>query len=253
MPVRIFVGAQTIYLVPAGELIQTVFKSSRFLNTEFTTIIAVRDALGLPPKELKDLCNDQSGIDQKPAAGYESMDANQRIFFQIHKQVHSHYSGKSLEALTDKYIEKLSASVAIIHRTGDGDDWVKLPDLCHFVRTEVFHATAEAFCGDSIFKLCPKLSEEFWEFDELLPKLVTGLPRIFARKAYKARDLMLANVKKWHGYGKENFDWSDAELVNCGWEPTYGPRIMRSRQQLFRDLGNSDDANASYDLGLIWA
>lgn len=250
-------------IIPPGEYIKTLFKSSRHLNAEYTTIIAFRDALGLPERELQQLYADQSGIDITPAPGYEHVDRTQRIFFQIHKHVHSYFSGRSLEAVTSKFVERLGAGIVGLAKTikpvqqyqmgFDSQGWTMRSDLHDFVSTHIFHAAIEALCGDHILKLCPELCREFWEFDEALPGLISGTPGILNRRALAARAALLRNIKKWHAYGRDNFDWKDSRCAAAEWEPVYGARIMRARQQMFKDLGNSEDGAASYDMGLIWA
>ncbi|KAI8294482.1 hypothetical protein K4K56_002106 [Colletotrichum sp. SAR 10_98] len=213
IPARVLLGGQRMYLIPHGEHIQTLFKSSRHLNAEYTTIIAFRDALGLPDKELQELYADQSGIDTTPAPGSRMLGENAEI--------------------------NLS------------DQWLEQPDLHDLVRTEIFHAATEAFCGDQIFRLCPNLCKEFWEFDEALPSLISGTPKFLNGKALAARAVLLKNIKTWHNFARENFDWNDTEAVHAEWEPIYGARIMRERQKMFKNIETSEDGSASYDLGRV--
>ncbi|KAI8271235.1 hypothetical protein K4K58_000113 [Colletotrichum sp. SAR11_239] len=252
IPARVLLGGQRMYLIPHGEHIQTLFKSSRHLNAEYTTIIAFRDALGLPDKELQELYADQSGIDTTPAPGYEHMEAKHRIFFQIHKHVHAYFAGRSLEAITSKFIEKFrSRMLGENAEINLSDQWLEQPDLHDLVRTEIFHAATEAFCGDQIFRLCPNLCKEFWEFDEALPSLISGTPKFLNGKALAARAVLLKNIKTWHNFARENFDWNDTEAVHAEWEPIYGARIMRERQKMFKNIETSEDGSASYDLGRV--
>lgn len=241
-------------IVPHGEHVAALFKRSRYLNAEFTTIVAFRDVLGLPDKELQQLYADQSGIDPKPAPGYEHMEDKHRPFFQIHKQVHAYFNGSSMDSITAKYVERLTARIVDLQVACSLEgDWVDQADLYGFFRNEIFHAATEAICGDHIFRLCPDLCRDFWDFDEHLPDLISGKPRFMNRRALASRATMLRDVQIWHRHAKEKFDWDDPELATAGWEPVYGARIMRARQQMFKGLGNSEEADASYDLGLIWA
>ncbi|KAL3296482.1 7-alpha-hydroxycholest-4-en-3-one 12-alpha-hydroxylase [Colletotrichum asianum] len=254
IPARVLLGGQRMYLIPHGEHIQTLFKSSHHLNAEYTTIIAFRDALGLPDKELQELYADQSGIDTTPAPGYEHMEAKHRIFFQIHKHVHAHFAGRSLEAITSKFIESFSSRMLGENAESKlSDQWLEQPDLHDLVRTEIFHAATEAFSGDHIFRLCPNLCKEFWEFDEALPSLISGTPKFLNGKALAARAVLLQNIKTWHKFARDTFDGNDIEAVQAEWEPIYGARIMRERQKMFKNIETSEDGSASYDLGLIWA
>lgn len=100
-----------MYLIPHGELIRTPFKSSRYLNAEYTSNIAFRGVPGLPKENLQVLYADQSGIDSTPAQGFEHMDLTHRTFFQIHKQVHDHLVGKRLKTIITKLIEKFHIKI----------------------------------------------------------------------------------------------------------------------------------------------
>lgn len=134
------------------------------------------------------------------------MDRTQREFFQIHKHVHSCFSGHSLEAVTSSFIEKLGARIVDPAKTIepvqqyqkglDAQVWTVQLDLHDFVSTHIFHAAFEALCGDHVLQMRPEMCREFWGIDEALPGLISWTPGILNRRTFAARAALLRNIEE---------------------------------------------------------
>lgn len=135
-----------------------------------------------------------------------------------------------------------------------GSQWIELPDLWPFVQNKVFPAITEALCGSFILSLNPTLMDDFWAFDRSVPTLLKGLPLWFSPGAYKKRDKMLNNIKKWHAYANEHSDRSKTAPDDPDWDPYFGSKYVKARQIFLHkiDIMNAD-GRASEDLGLMFA
>lgn len=118
----------------------------------------------------------------------------------------------------------------------------------------VFKASSQALCGPYLFELNPSIVEDFWEFDRNMPNLFKNIPRWMIPNAYRVRDKVLAEIKKWHLYSRERCDVKDEEIREVEWEPYFGSKYTRERQRLLGAIdGHDDDALVANDLAMLWA
>ena len=135
-----------------------------------------------------------------------------------------------------------------------GLEWVELPDLWLFIQNLVFPASTETLCGSFILSLNPNLTQEFWAFDQTVPALVKGFPRWSVPGAYKARDKMLSNIKRWHQFANEHSDVFKTGSDQPDWDPYFGSKFVKTRQKFLTEIEIMDaDGRASEDLGLLFA
>lgn len=119
---------------------------------------------------------------------------------------------------------------------------------------EVSRAVIESMCGTYILSLNPSLISDFWEFDRRVPLLYKGFPRWLCPSVYKARKRMLVSIKKWHKYGHEHSDCTKIGPADPDWDPYWGSKLVRARQEYGLRMGTLDaDALAAEDLGLLFA
>lgn len=81
------------------------------------------------------------------------MNTTRRIFFQIHKHEHLYFIGRSLEAATSGFIEKIHAKIVEPAKTSepvqqyqkglDSPGWTVQLNLHVFVSTHIFYAAIE--------------------------------------------------------------------------------------------------------------
>ncbi|KAH6657279.1 cytochrome P450 [Truncatella angustata] len=248
-PVRLLVGSDILTFVPHGEMIQTLFKS-REVNGKAMAIKSI-SAFGYKGEDLKLLDADNSGTLPSPNPGFEDWPPEKRFWFTNYRAMHGLLQGATLVDMLSKFIEKYTARV---EGKGVGfDEWTTIDDLFGMMKDDLFHAAMQALCGDHVFEVAPDMAENFWKFDSSLPTIFKKVPRWLAPSAHAARDRVLGDIKKYLDYADEHFDWNNEELVDCDWEPIYGAKLMRVRQQIFRKIGQRKEAGPAAELGLIWA
>ncbi|KAF5023410.1 hypothetical protein F66182_4510 [Fusarium sp. NRRL 66182] len=251
VPLRIWVGAEPMYFIPHGETILDLFKASRYLTTKSLGLMTVRDAFGLPQPDVKIYAGDDSGVDAKPAPGWEHVEPSMRYHHVQHRDLHTLMTGSSLEAISGKFIQVYSSSIAQDSRFGE-DQWTEVDDLYDWLKNSLFRATIEALCGEKFLELSPDFPAEFWTFDSHLPTLFKRLPKWIIPKSYAARDNAQDSLLRYHEYARDQLNFDDEEFLAKEWTPEYGARLMSSRQRMFSKLGFSTRGGAALDLGLVW-
>ncbi|KAM0370836.1 hypothetical protein ACHAO7_009724 [Fusarium culmorum] len=252
VPLRIFVGAEQMYFIPHGQTIVELFKSSRYLTTKTFGIMTVRDAFGLPQPDVEIYAGDNSGVDVKPAPGWEHVEQAKRFHFVQHRQLNAFLSGNALNAIISKFTERYSDEIAQ-DTTFKEDEWVEVDDLYGWFKNHLLRATTVALCGEKFLELSPDFLEDFWSFDYHLPNLFRRLPRWVVPKSYQARDRLLECLLRYHQYGQQNLDFTDQKLLEKDWTPEFGAKIMSTRQEMFKNIGLSPRGGAALDVGMIWA
>ncbi|RGP80721.1 7-alpha-hydroxycholest-4-en-3-one 12-alpha-hydroxylase [Fusarium longipes] len=252
VPLRIFVGAEQMYFIPHGQAIIELFKSSRYTTTKTFGVMTVRDAFGLPEPDVAIYAGDDSGVDVKPASGWEHVEQEKRFHFVQHRQLHSLLAGTALDAMINKYVEAFSKHIAE-DTTFPEHEWVEVDDLYDWFKNCLLRATVEALCGEEFLKLSPDFPEVFWSFDYHLPNLFRRLPRFIIPKSYQARDRLQDSMFRFHQYGQQNLDFTDTNMLEKDWTPEFGSRLMTTRQKMFKNIGISPRGGAALDVGLIWA
>ncbi|KAK0610579.1 cytochrome P450 [Bombardia bombarda] len=259
IPFRLLVGGETYYFMPPGEAVLAMFKASRDLTSKPLSVVSLRDQFNVPPADMKILYGDDSGVNPKPAEGFETMDPAHRIFHIMHTDLHTKLNGTALDAMMDRMVTvfsaRLQAAAAVSQSSSrmDAHGWTCLPDLYQFLRDEMFRASTETLCGSLLLHQSPSFVADFWTFDSHMLALFGRVPRWLAPSAHAARDRALAAVKLWRQTALARFDYTDTDLFeNAEWDPLWGTRLVRHRSVSIPKAGLSDDAGASFELGLIW-
>lgn len=118
----------------------------------------------------------------------------------------------------------------------------------------MFAASTESVFESELLRIVPNLAEDFWTYDDHIPTLIRSPYRWLTPKAYKARDRMLDNVRKWHAHAKTHSDYNRVEPQDPEWEPYFGTKIVKARQKFFHGIKVLDaDARAAEDIGLNFA
>ncbi|TKA77372.1 hypothetical protein B0A49_01511 [Cryomyces minteri] len=251
VPCRVRVANQTIHVISGPEYINTLFKNSRDLTTKPSAVLVVENAFGAPAADHHILEADNTGFLQKPAEGSNPIKPHNRIFYLNHRDIHVNLTGAGLAELATRFMANLAQQ---LHANDDigYEEWVELPDLYSFLQLEVFKASMNALCGDHFFKLSPDFAADFWEFDKRMPGLFKSLPRWLIPRSYQIRDKLHGCMLTWQNYADEHFDWTDEAAKGKEWEPFFGAKIMRQRQQMFAAVeGLSKESAAANNLGML--
>ena len=225
-------------------------KSSRCMNTKAAVLLALENMFGAPPSVIPFYAADNSGVNSAPLAG-SGMRPEHRITYLQVKAAHKHLSGTGLTQMTQFFLCVLNKRFSQI---GGQSEWVDRSDLYAFFQDEVFRAAVEALCGPHLLSKTPAFVEDFWQFVADVPTLIKGLPWFLAPRTYRTRQRLLNAIKSWHKYAIEHSDYSKIGPSDAEWEPYYGSKLIRARQEYSSKMPwMNEDALAAEDLGLIFA
>lgn len=244
MPVRIIIPGFPNYVLSGPENVVAYFKESRDLSTTLRGIVMVQRIFGCPghllhiyePKkpEIKSM--------SPPGEDIESL---------IHRSTNISLSGAHLDGLAARFQKFLIKQVEN-SESEIGSDWTAYPDLISFAEKQIFEAAICSMFGTSILSVNPTFADDFWSHSRSIGTLILGLPRWLSPAACRTRDKMLENVKRWHKYVDENCDI--ATLGDVDWEPYYGSKFSRERQEVLTKRGLTDEtAKAAEIFAYIWA
>ncbi|KAI0010843.1 cytochrome P450 [Xylariaceae sp. FL0662B] len=248
-PVAIRVGTLNFTLVARPEHVQIMFKSSRILSNKPITIYVLNHLLGAPKRILSFYDADDSGLAARARVGSRVKPEDRVYYFQI-RTAHKYLSGQHLQSLNERFVATLDRD---LDATNVGNDWVEYPDLYKFLQRTVTHSSIETVFGSKLLELNRTFVEDFWEFEANAPNLLHGMPRWLIPGAYRVRDKLLKSFVKWHAYANSHFDCSKVGPDEPDWEPNFGSRLIRTRQDgLLKMEPMNAEARASEDLGLMF-
>ncbi|KAI0404662.1 cytochrome P450 [Xylaria palmicola] len=248
-PISIRVGKLRFTLVANPEHIQSMFKNSRLLSNKPVTIYVLDHLLGASRKILSFYDADDSGLAAKARVGSNVRPEDRVYYFQI-RTAHKYLSGQHLQALNERFMATLDRDFEAMNI---GEDWVEYPDLYRFLQLTVTHSSIETVFGSKLLELNPTFVEDFWEFEANAPKLLHAMPRFLIPLAFRVRDKLLRSFVKWHAHANSHFNCTITNSEEPDWEPNFGSRLIRRRQDALLKMGPMDaEARASEDLGLMF-
>ena len=211
----------------------------------------MKNLFGTPPSAFQIYYNDDSGIGQVPIPGTNIAPEN-RIWFKGNSQAHKWLSGKSLQGISQRFMEFLARDIS--QDKSIGDEWVETPDLFGFWQERVFKAAVSALFGPHLLRLNPDFTSDFWAFISDTPSLMMGLPRWLTPGTYTNRDKVLAGLKKWQQYACDHSDYLKNGPTDPDWDEFWGSTYLKARYTFRKEIPAMDeDAYASDDLALLVA
>jgi hypothetical protein len=233
--------------------VQTFFRGARELDFEFFIINVSVKAWRMPSRDAKKLEEDSSGPAAQSLGG---VGEGGRIFLKLRDIYHTNFLHASrVSQLLDRWIASYLAALDHPHEMSLpqswGREWTVLP-VYKFVRSQMLFATTMALAGPQFFEECPTFGRDIWDFDEMFITLLSGTPRFLCRRGWDARDRLHAATKRWLRRAWAEYDWQDEKRQSLDWEPIFGHRVMREREQALKSYGISLEGRATLQAGLIW-
>lgn len=253
-PARLKLLNRRVTILNGANNIAALFKGSRGLSSERWLVQVLVNAFGVNTEDVPFYHADDTGIAQQPLPGSNQIPPEHRIFHLVYQNVHDGLSGARLEEMQHQMIRNLSAQFAALKI--DSDAWTDVPDLYgSFIRNICFTASTTSLCGPRIFEAAPDITADFWNFDGHLPSLFKEMPQWLVPSAFKARDKMKENLKRWHEIAHQDYSngIGQSEQDKRNWEENFGSKLMRNRHAFFNKMPLSKDTIAADDLGLLWA
>jgi len=250
MPVRINVGGQKFYYISGPSIIQNLFRSSKDLTTDPSTIRVLHNTFGWPAKDMDILKRDKTGTQAQLRSGAPDIGAHNRIFHNVHLGVHNNLSGSGLADLGPRFARYLEDEMDALEIS---EEWIEIPNFYHLVRNVAFQASIKAIYGSHIQRIIPNLTRDFWDYDSRMTYLFKNIPRLFVPRAYELRDQLRADIMRWQKFAKENQDPEDEDMEKVEWEEFWGSKLMRERARFMNRIdGMTAEAWAANDLGMMW-
>ena len=236
-------------LISRAEHIQTVFKNSRMLSNKPVTTFVLDNLMGSSKKVLSYYDADNSGMAAKPRAG-SNVKPEDRIFYHQIRTAHKYLSGQHLHSLNERFQTTLDRELKAM---SIGNEWVEYPDLYRFLQLTVTRSSIETVYGTKLLELNPTFVEDFWKFEVNSPKFLRAMPRWMIPGAYRVRDRLVRSFMKLHAHASKHYDPSKLGPEDPDWEPHYGSKLIRSRQNCMLNMEPMDaEDRACEDLGLMF-
>jgi hypothetical protein len=227
----ILLGGMPTYVLAGGA--EALFKASKLTDRKRFDEIVMRQGFGTGKEDFEKFTHTVHGLVEGGKGKLSVQDSLYHEFLLAPQQVN---------VLTGKFVETFRAELGKIDRSKT--------DLVRAVRDAMFTASTTAFMGSKVLELCPNWGEDFWTFDADMLKLFYGLPRFISKDVHAALERLLDAGEKWHTEARKNFDAEAAKDLD--WEPWYGCRFLRARQDMYAMAGLSARGSASPDIGFLF-
>jgi hypothetical protein len=203
---------------------------------------------GMPKPALSVYSADDSGPYRKPHPD-SNVAPHNRVDHLTHEILSHAFTGPALAPTFVRFTESFEKSIGGL---AIGTEWVEYEDLTSFFREHVGRSIIECLFGPSILKINPQFMDDLWTFDTIVPGLAKRFPRFLIPNAYRVRERLLEQIKKWYVYARANFAEHTIYQDGDG-DPYWGSEMARRRQKVLLSFdGQCDDAIAATDLGLMW-
>ena len=232
----VLLGGKTMHLLFAPPAVQAILKARTTERVKFD-IEVMSNGYGADMKDLHKFFYYKA-----PKDGWTT-DKLQDMFLM---------SKSSVTELTRTYVSFLDKMLGAEEEL-EADGTIETDLYFGFVRKIAFAASTDAFFGTRLRETMPTLEHDFYTFDHDFLKMFFGFPRFLSPEIYKVRDRLIG---EWTQLAKtmlkENNDTiPDPQTIE--WEPNFGSRLNRGRQQLYREVGVSLDGAIRFNLGFLFA
>jgi len=188
-------------------------------------------------------------VSPKPSA----KDDGRRVLHDLHQMSPGFLTGKSLDKLTEVFLEVLCDDIDKRFPAGEEKsyDWETL-DLNEYIKETRVHASIIALFGTHIYEVWPNINKWVWDFDEHFQSLFTQMPRFLNPKAFALLDEGQAMCEKWEADAMRAGEEGKIEK-DPDWDPYWGLRFTRVRSALLRDNGLSAKFRGGNESVFLWA
>lgn len=243
-----------MYIFQDRETIEKMMKHPNLASPISIIIVTLRFLFGMPETGLKAYRADDSGPLAKPFPGSNpNLAPEERIDHLLHQSFNQAFSGPGLGPTTQRFRGALQSKVkamAIINDT----NWSPLGDFFEVFGKMAIAALSEAIYGPLLLQLHQDIVDDLWDYDDMLPWLARGVPRILMPGPYRIRDKIRSKLQDWYTHARQDFQKSHVDADGDG-DPIWGSRLVRYLHHVLHveRRTHDDNAMASHDLALFWA
>ena len=242
--------SKQVVLVTDPTVSDTLIRTFKGVSTHEGILLALSNIFAAPA-HMRIYEEDDTGAGVKPRPGSKNIKPQNRIYHLHHESSNKFMMGQHLNTMTGRFVEGITDQ---LEHEQIGAEWSDLPDFYIFLRDKTFKAAVGAVFGTTIFQLTPNLNEIFWEFDNNVKTIFADLPRWMVPRAYASRDRIIEAIRKNQQYAREHSDYTKTAPEDPDWDPYWGAKITRRRQEYMREMDLVDDhSTACEDLGLMFA
>ncbi|TGJ81618.1 hypothetical protein E0Z10_g7141 [Xylaria hypoxylon] len=249
-PLQVKAGWLRFFLLSNPEHVKALFRRSRETTNTVTVAFTLRNLVDLPRETVSLYLSDNSGAGLKPRKDSD-IPPERRITFLVSHNLHMFLSFRHLDGISKRYSGMLSHRIDSIDV---GNEWVSWPNLSDFLQRTTLVPEIEALFGLKLLELTPGFIDDLLIFTRHVPDFLRLRPRWLNLPAHRARKRLIQHVMRWHEYAQTHVDFTEISDEDPDWEPFWGSKLMRVRQEYELKTGAMDSvARACEDVGLIWA
>ena len=153
--------------------------------------------------------------------------------------------------LTSEFTKTLAEQFKNVLPGGDGV--TQEIGIYYFLKPRMFAASTTAFMGKKILDECPNLCDLFFDFDSVMLTLFFGIPKWINPGAYKIREAVLDPMERFHKIMYDKYVGKPVDPEgDVSWEPDFGSRTNRVRQEYYERRGLNMRSRAGMDLGFLF-
>ncbi|WQF90252.1 Putative cytochrome P450 [Colletotrichum destructivum] len=239
-PMKVAAGSFGFVMVTNPQHIRKMLRSSRILTNRPMMVFVMMKWFYAPPESMHH---------------YTAHEDSNREDEHIHDQQAGisikFLSGQHLQGMSERYMSTLQKRLDALPLEGEGQ-WLEIPDFYTWLRDQVTPTSIEAMFGSRLVEMYPDISTDFWKFDDNIANFSRNLPRWLIPNAYKNRDKLLANIKKWNILAHANTDCRKHGLEDPEWDEHMGSRFIKAREDIMKQHGLDDETVASENLGVLF-
>ncbi|KAI5779774.1 cytochrome P450 [Geopyxis carbonaria] len=172
-PFALHVGGQRLYIVADPADVRAVFRHTRELTFDPFVLEVVRNVYHFSAA-------DQAALTHPRPSGTS-------IVSESHAYYRTHLTGDSLAVLKARWLSALSAQLDGVRPGSQGA-------LYEWTRTHIATAASAAVMGPGFLAQNPAILPALWDFDDAHIYMLYRLPRLFLRKGFAARDLLVSEL-----------------------------------------------------------
>lgn len=243
-----------MYIMQDRETVEKMMKHPSLASPMSIIIVTLRFLFGMPETSLKVYRADDSGPLTKPFPGSNpNLGPENRIDYLLHQSFNQAFSGPGLRPTTQRFNKVLLAKVKTMNQIED-NCWRTIDDFFEVFGKITIGALSQAIYGPLLFQLHPDIIDDLWDYDDVLPWLARGIPRILVPGPYRTRDKIRGKLRNWYMHARQDFQDSNIDADGDG-DPIWGSRLVRNLQQVLHveRRSHDDEAMSSHDLALLWA
>ena len=242
----LYLGGQTVHILFSPPAVEAMFKIRRPTRLGFALRI-VENVLGVNKEQFERHLGLNDAPDEK--TGMTSMQRLEEISHNYLLERHA------VNDLTAEFVQSLKNELdSQLSQSDEGQTEEMEKGLCAWLQPIIFQASVRATFGTRLLETYPKFVDEFFEFDMVMQSLFFGTPRLLNSKPYQVRDAAIAGLERWHVRLTEESKGIIPDPDGpTAWDPLWGSRYNRARQQHHVSRGMTLRSRAGLDLGFVLA